>query len=134
MKKLVIGLLVLLVLTACSGGSSPSIQGQWKLVSYGSSSSQTSAAPDVETSIEFGSDGRMNGNVGCNSFGGDYTVNGAAIKFDSVMSTMMFCEAVAEQESGTLAVLQKSTTFVLDGNMLIITSADGSSAVVLEQK
>ncbi len=134
MKKIVIGLLTIFALAACAGGSSSSIQGQWKLVSYGSASSQTPAASDVETSIEFGSDGKLTGNVGCNGFGGEYTVNGDTIQFDSVMSTMMFCEAVAEQESGTLAVLQETATFVIDGNTATITSADGNSVVVLERK
>jgi len=103
------------------------------LVSYGSPSDQTAAAPNVETSIEFGDDGRMSGNVGCNGFGGDYTVDGDQIEFGPVMSTMMFCEAVAEQESSTLAVFQETATLVLDGDTLTITSADGNSSIVLER-
>jgi len=133
MKKIVIGLLAIFVLAACAGGSSASVQGQWQLVSYGSPSDQTAAAPNVETSIEFGDDGRMSGNVGCNGFGGDYTVDGDQIEFGPVMSTMMFCEAVAEQESSTLAVFQETATLVLDGDTLTITSADGNSSIVLER-
>jgi len=135
MKKLVIGLLVLFVLAACAGGASASINGQWKLVSYGSAASQTPAAPDVDTSIEFGSDGQMKGNVGCNGFGGDFKVDGDTITFGSVMSTMMFCEGpVGDQEMGTIAVLQASAKFVLDGDTLTITSADGNSVIVLARK
>jgi heat shock protein HslJ len=126
-------MLFLLVLSACSGGSSASIQGQWKLVSYGPASSQTPAVADVETSIEF-TDGKLSGNVGCNGFGGDYKVKDNTLTFGPVMSTMMFCEAVANQELGTLAVLQEKTTFVLDGDTLTITSGDGSSSIVLEKK
>jgi heat shock protein HslJ len=133
MRNFVIGLLAMLVLTACSGGSSASIQGQWKLVSYGPASSQTPAVADVETSLEF-KDGKLNGNVGCNGFGGDYQVKGDALTFGPVMSTMMFCEAVADQESGTLTVLQEKATFVLDGNTLTITSGDGNSSIVLGKK
>ena len=130
MKNILISLLVLLTLTACNGGSSASIEGQWKLVSY----NQTSAAPDVESSIEF-KDGRMSGNVGCNSFGGDYTVDGKTITFGPVMSTMMACIGpVGEQESATLTTLQEQTSFVLNGNTLTVTSADGSSSLVLEKK
>ena len=133
MKKLVIGLLAVLMLAACAGGSSASVEGQWKLVSYGPASSQTPAAPDVETSIEF-KDGQLNGNVGCNGFGGDYSVKGDQMEFGPVMSTMMYCEAVAEQESGTLAVVQETAGFVLDGDTLTITSADGAMSIVLERK
>ena len=135
MKKLVIGLLVLFVLAACAGGASASINGQWKLVSYGSAASQTPAAPDVETSIEFGSDGKLTGNVGCNGFGGDFKVDGDTITFGSVMSTMMFCEGpVGDQEMGTITVLQASAKFALDGDNLTITSADGNSVIVLARK
>ena len=135
MKKLVVGLLVLLVLTACASGTSASVTGQWKLVSHGSVSNQIPAAADVDTSIEFGSDGQMNGNVGCNGFGGEYTVDGDKITFGPVMSTMMFCEGpVGEQELTTIAVFQESATFALDGDTLTITSADGNSVIVLARK
>ncbi len=134
MKKiLVLGLSVVLVLTACEVRSAASIEGEWELVSYGPASAQIPAIPDVETSIEF-KDGQMSGNVGCNGFGGEYTVKGDTIRFGPVMSTMMFCEEIVEQESGSLAVFQEETMFVLDGNMLTITSADGAMSIVLERK
>jgi heat shock protein HslJ len=129
-KMLFVALLAMLILSACAGGSSADIQGQWKLVSY----NQNPAAPDVETSIEF-KDGQLNGNVGCNSFGGEYTMDEDTINFGPIMSTMMFCEGpIGEQEMGTLAVLQEKSTFVIDGNTLTITSADGNSSIVLERK
>ncbi len=129
MRKLIVGLLAVLALAACSGGKPSSIEGQWKLVSY----NQTAAVPDVETSIEF-KDGQMSGNVGCNGFGGEYTVNGNKIEFGPVMATMMFCEAVADQESSTLAVLQNETTFILNEDRLTLTSTDGSSFIMLVRK
>lgn len=131
MKKLVIGMFALFVLAACSGGSSASVQGTWKLVSY----NQTPAVPDVDTSINFGSDGKLNANVGCNVLNGDYSVGGDTITFGAIASTKMFCQgAVGEQELGTLTVFQGSGSFVIDGNTLTITSADGNSSVVLERK
>jgi len=138
MKRLIIAIFALLILTACTGGTSASITGQWKLVSYrpsDPSADQIPAVADVETSIEFDSEGRMNGNVGCNGFGGDYEVQGDTITFGPVMSTMMFCEGpVGDQEMGTITVFQESATFVLDGDMLTITSADGNSMIVLARK
>lgn len=134
MKKFVIGLLAMIILSACAGGSSASIRGQWSLVLHGPTSSQSPAAPNVETSIEF-KDGQMSGNVGCNGFGGDYNVDGDTITFSPVMSTLMFCEGpVGEQETATLAVLREHATFVLDGNTLTITSGDGSWSILLERK
>jgi len=130
MKKLVLGLFTLLVLAACAGGNSASIAGTWKLVSY----NQTPAAPGVDTSIEF-KDAQVNGNVGCNGFSGEYKVKGDTIEFGQMMSTLMFCEGpVGEQESATLATMNESATFTLDGNTLTITSADGASVIVLKKK
>jgi heat shock protein HslJ len=134
MKRLIVGLMVLFVLAACSGGASASITGQWKLVSYGSADKQTPAASDVDTSIEF-LDGKLSGNVGCNGFGGDYEVKDDTLTLGPVMSTMMFCEGpVGDQEMGTLAVLKDSAKFVLDGDKLTITSADGNSVIMLARK
>jgi heat shock protein HslJ len=134
MKKFVFALLTLLILAACGGGDSASVAGTWSLVSYGDSANQTPAAPDVETSIEF-KDGLVNGNVGCNGFGGNYEVEGDKITFSEVVSTLMFCEGpVGDQETSTLNVLAESATFVLDGDTLTLTSADGGSVIVLARK
>jgi len=133
MNKLVVSLFMLFILAACGSVSSRSVQGQWILISYGSPSDQILAVPNVETSIEF-KDGQLSGNVGCNGFGGEYSVDGDTITFGPIMSTMMFCEAVADQESITLAVFQESATFVMSDNLLTITSMDGNSVIVLERK
>src|SRR5262245_22282281 len=123
MKKYVVVLLALLILSACSGGNSASVTGTWKLVSYRDPANPTLAAPDVDTSIEF-KDGQVNGNVGCNGFGGKYEIDGDKIKFSDVVSTLMFCEGpVGDQELGTLAVLRDSATYALDGDTLTLTSA-----------
>jgi len=129
MKRIVTGLFLMLMLTACGGGNSATIEGEWKLVSY----DQTGAVPDVETSIEF-KDGLMSGNVGCNGFGGEYTVKDKTIEFGPIMSTMMFCEGVADQESSTLAVMQNDATFILNGDRLTITSTDGNNFIMLKRK
>lgn len=134
MKKFVVGLFVLLIAAACASGSSASVTGTWKLVSYGSASEQKPAVADVDTSIEF-KEGQVTGNVGCNGFGGKYEVNGDQITFSEVVSTLMFCEGpVGDQELATLAVLRESSTYVLEGDTLTVISADGNSAIVLARK
>jgi heat shock protein HslJ len=131
MKKYVFVLLALLILSACSGRNEASVTGTWKLISYGEPANPTASAPDVSTSIEF-KDGQVNGNVGCNGFGGKYEVNGDKITFREMLSTLMFCEGtVGDQETMTLNVLQETATFVLEGDTLTITSQDGNSVVVL---
>jgi heat shock protein HslJ len=134
MKKFVFAVLALLILAACSGENTASVEGAWKLVSYGDPANPTPAAPDIDASIEI-KDGQVTGNVGCNGFGGKYKVDGNKITFSEVVSTLMFCEGPAgAQESATLAVLRESATYVLDGDTLTITSGDGSAAIVLARK
>lgn len=140
MKKMHLVMITVLVISgtliaACTGGASSSLTGDWKLVSYGSPAALTPAAPNVDTSIVFGEDGKVNGSVGCNGFGGDYTVNGNTLTFGQIVSTLMFCEGpVGDQETTTLNVFTESASFVIDGDMLTITSADGSSVIVLARK
>ena len=124
-----------IILAACSNSASASLTGTWKLVSYGDSASLTPAVADVDTSIRFGEDGKVEGNVGCNGFGGDYAVDGNTITFGPIVSTLMLCEGpVGDQETVTLNVFTESATFTLEGDTLTITSADGGSAIVLARK
>jgi heat shock protein HslJ len=138
MKKIILFVLVLMVMTACSGkASSPatSVAGEWTLTSYGSSTNPTPADSNVDTSITFDSDGKLTGNVGCNGFGGDYKVDGGTITFGSIVSTMMACaDPIMQQEGTVLNVFTNSATFKVDGNTLTIKSTDGNSVVILEHK
>lgn len=136
MKKTTFLLLALLaaLLSACSGGAT-SPEGEWTLVSYGDAANPTPALPDVDTSISFGADGQFGGTVGCNSFGGGYAVNGDAITFEGIVSTLMFCEGIADQESAVLGMLSdKTVKFSITGNQMTLTSEDGALAVVLARK
>ena len=136
MKKIFVLLSVMAIaLGACSSAKPASIVGEWTLESYGDPANPTPAAPDVETSIIFGDDGQVNGNVGCNGFGGDYKTGDGTITFGALFSTLMFCEGAAgEQEQVTLAVFVGTTSYTLNGNTLTVTSADGSSVAVLAKK
>jgi heat shock protein HslJ len=143
MKKTRFYLLVLtivagIILAACSGGASASgsLIGTWELVSYGDPANPTPAAADVETSVIFGEDGTITGNVGCNGFGGDYQVDGDTITFGPISSTLMMCAdtAIGDQETVVLNTLIETVNFVIDGGTLTITSPDGSSVIVLARK
>jgi len=125
---------VMLIFNACSN-TSPSLSGEWTLVSYGDSANPAPALPDVDTSITFGADGQLGGTVGCNTFGGGYKVSGGQVTFDGIFSTLMFCEGTSVQESAVLAILSdKTLSFSISGNQLALTSTDGSAVVVLARK
>jgi heat shock protein HslJ len=123
------------ILAACSGTASASLTGTWKLISYGSSTNPTPADPNIETSLIFGSDGKLNGNAGCNSFNGDYKVDGSTATFGPIASTMMACaDPIMQQEGAVFNVFTNSAAFKIDGSTLTVTSADGNSVVVFERK
>ncbi len=135
MKKIFLLAIALLIFAACSTASAD-ITGEWKLISYGDAASPTPAISNVDTSIKFDSKGQVNGNVGCNSFGGSYEISGDKITFGSIISTMMYCEETSTQEQAVLSVFSDSVKLPiqLSGDTLIITSADGASAVTLARK
>ncbi len=134
MKKTFLLVIALLILTACSSAS-PDIAGEWKLVSYGDAANPTPALPDVDTTIKFES-GQMNGNVGCNGFGGTYKLSGDQLTFDGIMSTMMYCEENSIQEQAVLGIFSDRVKLQVqrNGDTLTITSADGASVVNLALK
>lgn len=122
------------VLSACAGGNTINLAGEWALVSYGDASNPTPALPGVDTSISFDA-GQFGGTVGCNSFGGNYQMNGDQMSISSVISTMMFCDQTSTQESAVLAILSDQTmTVTQSGNLLTLSSADGKSVVIFEKK
>lgn len=135
MKKIFQLATALVLLAACSSGSTAGsdVTGEWKLISYGDAANPTPAIPKVETSISFDSNGQISGNVGCNSFGGNYEVNGDKIAFNSMMATLMFCEETSSQEQAVLSIFSDNMKLSIQRNAdtLTITSADGSSVVNL---
>ena len=141
MKKITIFLFNLLIassliLSACaSTGTSEGLAGtSWKLVSYGPTQNQTAAAPGIQTNLDFGTDGTVNGNVGCNSFSGNFQVNNGNVTFSRMLSTMMACqEPRMTQERVTLQVMSGTVHFQLQGNTLTIYDASGSNIIKLSK-
>lgn len=129
-KKFVIPLLALALLLAACGGAPSGLTGvTWKLVSYGTPGAEQDAVADVPTSLVFGDDGQVSGSMGCNSFGGEYKVDGNQITFGPLVSTLMACdEPIMNQESAVLKIFTGSVDYKISSTTLTITGADGSVA------
>jgi heat shock protein HslJ len=132
-KKYLLILFVLsLTLSACASGSNTptntptsSLIGTWKLTAYGPAASPTPAVADVDATLKFDSDGKVGGSGGCNSLGGDYTVEGDQITFGPIISTMMACDDPRMVQEGTvIQVMTDTASFKIDGNTLTITKDD----------
>ena len=135
-RKTLITLLIILLSSACGGNTSDALIGTWKLVSYGESANLTHPVLGVDAFITFNEDGSVNGNVGCNSFGGKYKLSGEEIVFSEMFSTLMACEEpLMNQESAVLTLFNGETIFTYEesNGTLVILSLDKKRAVALQK-
>ena len=62
---------------------------------------------DAQSTLEFGTDGRVSGRGGCNRYGGTVKLKGASIIIGELFSTKMACApALMDQETRFMAALQ----------------------------
>ncbi len=125
-----------LILSACvSQGNSSGLAGtSWKLVSYGPAGNQAPAAPGVETSLVFGRDGTVSGNLGCNSFSGNFQVTNGNIVFSQMISTMMACLGPQmTQELIALKIMNGTVRYTVASNTLTIYAASGGNAITFSK-
>lgn len=80
----------------------------------------------------FGEDFTVAGNAGCNTFSGDYSVDGESIVIGPLAATRKACEPdVMDVENAFLNGLEQVSTMAISGQMLTLSSSDGSVQLVL---
>ena len=125
-----------LILSACASQRAPvSLAGtSWKFASYGSVGNQTPAASGVDTNLDFGKDGTVNGNLGCNSFSGNYQVTNGNIEFSMMISTMMACPGPGfTQEGIALKIMNGTVRYTVSGNKLTLYASSGDTAITFSR-
>ena len=98
-------IVVVIISAACGNGSPIEIEGiEWILVSI-------NGEPPIEgTNVTINFDnGGIGGNASCNTYFGDYTLEGDSISFGPLGSTLMYCEGLMDQETAFLAALGINT-------------------------
>jgi heat shock protein HslJ len=113
----------ILTMTACQDIASPLEDYTWVMTSYSEAGKTINALPGVGVTAFFSSkDETVSGNAGCNSYGGRYKLDRLALSFPGPLtSTLMACsEAINQQESEYLKILQKADSFEMDHGNLII--------------
>ncbi|MFC1879063.1 META domain-containing protein, partial [Chloroflexota bacterium] len=113
-KRFIISLVVLpcmimVFLAACSSGIAPDpLEGtSWQLFAV-----RKSSVGGTSITVEF-DDGRISGTGGCNSFSGDYELDGDMIIFGEIAMTLMACpepDGIMEQEQEFLTYLSQGET------------------------
>jgi heat shock protein HslJ len=98
-------------------------------VNNGRNAVETTAQTEQLTAA-FGTDGTVSGNVGCNTFTGTYTADGATIAITGLAATTRACVPdTPELDQQYLAALGKATTLKVTGDVLELRDADGAVQV-----
>ena len=83
---------------------------------------------DAQSTLEFGTDGRVAGRGGCNRYGGTVKVEGASILIGELFSTKMACApALMDQETRFTAALQAARSYRMEDTKLVLVDATGKA-------
>ncbi len=109
----------------------------WEVVNFNNGrGGLVTALGGTTLTARFESD-QINGNGGCNTFTGSYSVSGSSIWIGALAGGMMFCadvEGTMEQETEYLDALQSASSFRISGNRLELLRWDGSIAVLFNRQ
>jgi heat shock protein HslJ len=110
----------------------------WEAVGYNNGKQAvTSVLAGTTLSADFGKDGNLSGNAGCNTYSGPYKVTGNQITIGPLASTRKACAdpaGVMEQETQYLEALQTAATYQMEGNSLELRTKDGALAADFSKK
>ena len=90
--------------------------------------------PRAEPTLDFDVDGRtFGGSTGCNSYGGEYVLDGG-ITFGPMNMTEMACEEpLMHQESNVLRILEEATVFTIKDGVLTVGRLGGSTLQFIDR-
>jgi heat shock protein HslJ len=112
-----------------NGFTTPELAGtRWVVTSI---DGQAPSGPAL--TADFGNDGRVSGDAGCNSYSGPFIQDGRKVQFGELLSTRRACvdDVRQRQENRLLKILQGNTTLQLSRSRLTVRGEEGS--VVLTQ-
>jgi heat shock protein HslJ len=135
---------LLFLIAACTpaasqAGSNTDLAGtSWVVTAYDNGSQTvTDVLEGTTLTANFGEDGTLTGNSGCNEYSGPSKITANQIGIGPLTSTRKACSdpaGVMEQESQYLAALENAQVFVVDGNTLELRLVDGAVAVKFAKK
>lgn len=111
----------------------PIVNTSWRLTNYRSDSGLASVLPGTTVTANFGSDFRVTGSGGCNSYNATYTASANNIRIGSLSSTGQTCgspEGIMSQEAAVFNLMQQALLYRIEGSTLYIT--DGQNNTLLQ--
>jgi len=110
----------------------------WEVIAYNNGKQAvTSVMAGSTITADFGKDGTLSGNAGCNEYSGPFKATGDQISIGPLTSTRMFCNdpaGVMDQEAQYLAALETAATYQIEGTVLELRTKDGALAVQYSRK
>jgi heat shock protein HslJ len=110
----------------------------WQVLTYNNGKQAVvSVLIGTSLNVNFGSDGAISGNSGCNTYLGTYKADGEDISIGPLGSTKKYCgtpEGVMNQEAQFLAALEKASKYLIEGDSLELRTTDGTLLVKLTRQ
>lgn len=93
---------------------------RWALKSFGTKDSEDRLVPRTVISLEFATDGKLNGSGGCNRYFAAYEIGpGDSLKIKNIGSTRMACpQELMDQEMRYFKALQSVSVFKIENTLL----------------
>jgi heat shock protein HslJ len=111
-------------MTAAAGLSGTS----WLLASLNGQSPREGTTVTLNFGPEEAGKGNAGGSDGCNTYGGDYTLDGNALTFGPLISTQIACEQpIMDQATAYQKALSDTQSYRLDSSGLALLDASGSA-------
>jgi heat shock protein HslJ len=115
------------LLAACTtaGAAGPdSLTGKWRFALI---DGQKPVSSKAELTIE---ESRVGANVGCNGMGGDLQIKGGKLVVGGVVSTLMYCDGLMEQEDAVSKLLSANPEYRIEDGRLVLRGGAHSAELV----
>jgi heat shock protein HslJ len=116
---------LLVACTTADESGSAIANSKWRFVTIDGQKPVSSKAE-----LTIGSD-RIGANVGCNGLGGDLRIKGGKLVVGGVVSTMMYCEGIMDQERAVSELLSADPDYQIEDGRLVLRG--GSHSAELER-
>jgi heat shock protein HslJ len=126
-------LLAVLLLAGCASAEPPPDENAstlantfWRLTEYGAPGELQEPIAQYQPTLSI-AQGSLSGSTGCNTYGGEYTIEGTTITFRSLLQTERACleDGVMEREAQYMEILRNTESFAVADDTLTFTAPDG---------